>query len=109
MAADLPDGIAIEPVWAVEAAYAADAQEKRPAVRAEHLGRIAVLRAEGVIVEAGAYADWSGSLILLRAPSEEAALELIHSDVYWRSGVWSDARVRRLGRVVRSDEPESGR
>jgi len=104
MASEIPDGLAIEPIWVVEAAYAADAQEKRPAVRAEHLSRIGRLRDEDVIIEAGGYADWSGSLFLLRAPSEEAALAIIHADVYWRSGVWSDARARALGRVVRVEE-----
>ena len=106
---DMPDGIAIEPIWAIEAAYGPDAQAKRPAVRAEHLSRLIALRAQGVIVEAGAFTDWSGSLILLRAPSEEAALEVIRSDVYWRSGVWSDVKVRPFGRAVRSDELEPGR
>ncbi len=104
MASEIPEGLAIEQVWAVEAGYGPDAAEKRPAVRREHLSRIARLRAEGVIIEAGGYADWSGSLILLRAPSEAAALEIIHSDAYWRSGVWSTARARSIGRVVRTDE-----
>ncbi len=109
MASELPEGIAIEPIWAIEATYAPDAQEKRPAVRAEHLTRLIELRGRGVVIEAGGYGDWSGSLILLRAPSEEAALEIIRSDVYWRSGVWSDVKVRQLGRAVRSEELESPR
>jgi uncharacterized protein YciI len=108
MAPDIPEGLAIEPVWAVEATYGPDAPAKRPAVRVEHLSRIARLRDEGVIIEAGGYADWSGSLILVRAASEEAALEIIHSDVYWRSGVWSGARAKALGRVVRSEEVPKG-
>jgi uncharacterized protein YciI len=104
MASELPPGIEIEPVWAVEAAYAPDAPQKRPAVRAEHLARIAKLRAAGVIIEAGGYADWSGSLLLIRAASEEAALALIHDDVYWRTGVWSEATAKTLGRVATSGE-----
>ena len=104
MTSELPEGLAIEPIWVVEAAYAPDAPARRPAVRAEHLTRIARLRDEGVIVEAGGYADWSSALILLRAPTEEAALEIIHADVYWRSGVWSDAKARVLGRVIKVEE-----
>lgn len=107
MASELPEGIAIEPIWAVEATYGPDAQEKRPAVRAEHLTRLIDLRDRGVVVEAGGYGDWSGSLILLRAPSEDAALEIIRADVYWRSGVWSNLKVRQLGRAVRSEELQS--
>jgi uncharacterized protein YciI len=104
MASELPEGIAIEQIWAVEATYAPDAPEKRPTVRAEHLTRMVGLRDRGVVIEVGGYADWSGSLILVRANSEEAALEVVRGDVYWSSGVWSDAKARPLGRAVRSEE-----
>lgn len=104
MASELPPGIAIEPIWAVEASYALDAPEKRSAVRGEHLSRMIRLRDEGVVVEVGAFTDWSGSLILIRAESEDAALAVVHDDVYWRTGVWSAAKVRALGRAVRSEE-----
>ena len=104
MTSELPEGIAIEPIWAVDATYAPDAPEKRPAVRAEHLRRMIELRDQGIVVEVGGYLDWSGSLILLRAASEEAALAIVHEDVYWRSGVWSGATARPLGRAIRSGE-----
>jgi uncharacterized protein YciI len=104
MATELPDGIAIELIWAVEATYGPDAPEKRPAVRAEHLVRMVELRDRGVVVEVGGYTDWSGSLILVRAATEEEALDVIHEDVYWRTGVWTGARARALGRAVRSTE-----
>jgi uncharacterized protein len=104
MAGEVPEGLAIEPIWVVDATYAPDAPSKRPAVRAEHLARVARLRDEGVIIEAGGYADWSSALLLIRAPSEEAALDIIRADVYWRSGVWSDATARPLGRVVKTGE-----
>ena len=104
MAGEIPEGLAIEKVWAVEATYGPDAAERRPAVRAEHLARIAELRAAGTIVEAGAYTDMSGSLLLLRAPDEESALALVRADVYFRSGVWTEFRVRAFGRVARLTE-----
>ncbi len=104
MTSEMPEGIAIEPIWAVEAAYTPDAPAKRPAVRAEHLRRMLELRDQGIVVEVGGYMDWSGSLILLRAASEEAALEIVHADVYWRSGVWSGATAKPLGRAVHTDE-----
>jgi uncharacterized protein YciI len=46
----------------------------------------------------------SGSLVLLRAASEEEALSLVRADIYFRSGVWTDVRVRAFGRVARLDE-----
>jgi len=104
MAGEIPEGLAIEQIWVAECEYAPDAAEKRPAVRAEHLARIGRLRAEGIIVEAGAFADMSGSLLLLRVPTEEAALEILKADVYWRAGLWTSFRIRSLGHVVRIDE-----
>jgi uncharacterized protein YciI len=104
MPGEIPVGLAVEQVWVVEATYGPDAVERRPAVRAEHLGRIAQLRAAGTIVEAGAYADMSASLLLLRVPTEAAALAVVRADVYFRSGIWTAFRVRAFGRVARLDE-----
>ena len=100
MATEIPDGLAIEQIWVVEAEYAADAAERRPAVRFEHLTRAAELRSAGILVEVGAYKDMSGSLILIRAATEEKALEIARADVYYRSGVWTSLRARALGRLV---------
>jgi uncharacterized protein YciI len=108
VAEGIPEGLAIEPIWAIEATYGPDAAERRPAVRHEHLARIGRLRAAGTVVEAGGYADMSGSLILVRAADEESALAIMRDDVYLRSGVWTRLRARSLGRVVRRDELEAG-
>jgi uncharacterized protein YciI len=108
MAGEIPDGLAIEPVWAIEATYGPDAAARRPAVRQEHLARIGELRAAGAIVEAGGYADMSGSLLLVRAPDEAAALAILQADIYTRSGVWTSFRARAIGRVVRREEIEAG-
>ena len=89
MAEEIPEGLAIEPIWAIEATYGTDAAERRPAVRHEHLARIGRLRAAGTVIEAGGYADMSGSLLLVRAPDEAAALAIMRDDVYMRSGVWT--------------------
>jgi uncharacterized protein YciI len=104
MAREIPEGLSIEQVWAIEGTYAADATERRPAVRAEHLARIGELRASGIVIEAGAFADMSGSFILVRARDEAEALELAQRDIYTRSGVWAAVSVRAFGRVVRSEE-----
>ena len=104
MAGELPEGVAIEQIWVVEAALAPDAAERRTAVRVERLARMAELRAAGTVVEAGAFADMSVSLVLLRVATEEAALAIAKADVYFRSGVWTGFRIRAMGRVVRTDE-----
>jgi len=57
------------------------------------------LKAAGVVVEAGAFADVSVSIVLLRAASEAEAIELCRRDVYMQNGVWVELRARPFGRV----------
>jgi uncharacterized protein YciI len=102
VAGEIPGGLAIESVWVVEATYAPDAAERRPAVRAEHLARIGELLASGTIVLAGAYSDMSGSLLVVRAPDEAAALAVVEDDVYVEAGVWTAFQARPMGLVSRS-------
>lgn len=92
----------LEPVWLVEATYAPDAAETRKPFRAEHLAGIRERLEAGVYVEAGAYADVSASVILVRAESAEAAIDLVRDDVYLRNGVWVEVRARAFGRVTRT-------
>ena len=103
MAAD-PSDVALEPIFAIEATYAPDAAETRQPVRPQHLARLADLRDRGIVIEAGGFADMSGSLLLVRAESEDEALALAREDVYMKNGVWVELRVRRFGRVVRQGE-----
>jgi uncharacterized protein YciI len=99
--AGIPDGVAVETVFVVEISYTADAAQKRPAVRPEHLRRVAQLLANGTLVEAGGYLDFSAALLMVRATSEEEAVALVRDDVYVREGVWlDDARARPFGRVI---------
>jgi uncharacterized protein YciI len=97
----IPDGVAVETIYIVQVSYAPDAPEKRPAVRPEHLLRIARLLAEGRLIEAGGFTDFSSALFLVPAESEAEAIDLIRDDVYMRSGVWiDDVGARPFGRVV---------
>ena len=88
-----------EPVWLIEATYAPDAAETRVPFRAEHIARLRELIREGVVVEAGAFADVSASIVIVRAEDEEAALAICRDDVYIRNGVWVELRARAFGRV----------
>lgn len=105
---DLPPGVRVETIYVVEATYGPEAQRLRPAVRPEHLARIARLMAEGRIVEAGGYLDFSAALLLVRASSEAEAIELVSDDVYLRSGVWTTLRARPFGLVVPEGQREVG-
>lgn len=98
--AEIPADVEIEPLFLVEAHYTPEAAERRPAVRARHLARIAELKRTGVIVEAGAYADaLTSSLLLVRAPDAETALALARADIYASAGVWGEIAARPFGRV----------
>ena len=89
----------LEPVWLVEATYVANAIEARAPFRPAHLARLKESKAHGVVVEAGAYADASASLFILRTATEEEALEFCRSDVYWQNGVWVDLKARAFARI----------
>jgi uncharacterized protein YciI len=99
---DTPADITLEPIWLVEATYAPDGAETRRPFRAEHLARCIELLDAGTYVEAGAYADASASIMLVRADSEAAALDVVGQDVYLRNGVWVELRARPFGRVTRT-------
>ncbi|HET7830573.1 MAG TPA: hypothetical protein VFL03_13505 [Candidatus Limnocylindrales bacterium] len=106
----VPDGVTVEWVWLVEVPYSPEAPQRRPAHRPVHLERIARLKREGRIIEAGGCDDWSKAVILMRAASAEEALGVIEEDVYTTSGVWHSPTARRYGRVVLDDglpRPES--
>ncbi len=100
MQGEIPEGLAIENVWVIEATYSPDAAERRVPVRREHLTRIGRLRAEGTIIVAGGFADMRTSLLVVRAPDEAAARALVESDVYTRSGVWTGFSFRQLSNVT---------
>lgn len=94
--------IVIEPVWLVEATYAPDAAEARVPFRAEHLAGVAARKEAGVIIEAGAFADVSATIMIVRAADEAEAIAIVSDDVYLRNGVWVELRARRFGRVTRA-------
>jgi predicted enzyme related to lactoylglutathione lyase/uncharacterized protein YciI len=101
----IPDGIELETVYLVEVPYTLEAPGRRPAVRPAHLARIGRLIEQGVLIEAGGCADFSKAVLLVRAASEQAVLDLIDADVYTGAGVWSNPRITPFGRVVPRPTP----
>ena len=90
----------MEPVWLVEATYAPDAAETRVPLRPQHFAHAAGLKAAGTIVEIGAFTDVSSAIIIVRAESEAAALEIVRRDPYVTNGVWVELRARPFNRLV---------
>lgn len=97
---ELPDGVTIEGVFLVEVPYTPEAAERRPRYRREHLARIARLKREGRIIEAGGATDFSKAVLLIRAADAAEALRLIEEDVYTSGGVWHSPTATAFGRVV---------
>lgn len=83
-----------ENVWFVEGTYAPDAAETRAPFRAEHVAGLAARIASGEVAYAGSFPDVSASVMIVRAESEAAALDLFRDDVYMRNGVWVELRAR---------------
>ncbi len=63
------------------------------------MARMAELKAAGVVVEVGAFADVSASVVIVRAASEDEAIELCRQDIYTQNGVWVEVRARPFGIV----------
>jgi uncharacterized protein len=82
-----------EPTFLVTAAYAADAATRRGPYRAAHLARVAAMLADGTALVAGAHADLSASVLILRAADAAAARSLVEQDPYWQHGVWTAIEV----------------
>jgi uncharacterized protein YciI len=98
---ELPDGVTVETVYAVEISYSPEAKERRPAVRHEHLTRVARLLREGTLVEAGGFLDFKSALLIFRVGSEQEAIDIVRDDVYLRAGVWlDDPKARAWSRVI---------
>jgi uncharacterized protein YciI len=100
---DQPANATIEPTWLIEATYAPDAAETRVPFRGRHLARLVELMDQGIVVAAGAFADVSASIVVVRAADEAAALEIARNDIYMANGVWVEIRARPFGLVVRPD------
>jgi uncharacterized protein YciI/uncharacterized tellurite resistance protein B-like protein len=97
---ELPDGVSIETVFLVEVPYTPEAAERRPALRPDHLSRVARLMREGRVIEAGGTLDFEKAVLLIRGADADEVLALIAEDVYTTGGVWHSPTVTPWGRVV---------
>jgi uncharacterized protein YciI len=96
---EIPEGVEIVQVWAIEADFAPDGEARRRPVRHAHLANLARLMREGVVIVAGAVGNVESAFILVRVADEAAARDLAEHDVYWSSGAWARIRVRPYGLV----------
>lgn len=87
------------PGFLAEGIYAEDAVTKREPFRAEHMERIKKLIDEGAVEVAAGFDDLSGSMLVIKVETQEAAKAIVESDVYWKNGVWTDYRLRKVNIV----------
>jgi uncharacterized protein YciI len=100
---EIPEGVEIVQVWAIEADFAPDGEARRRPVRHAHLANLARLMREGVVIVAGAVGNVESAFILVRVADEAAARDLAEHDVYWSYGAWARIRVRPYGLVTLVD------
>jgi len=72
-------------MFVLELAFGPDHAE-RLAARPAHRDRLAALKADGVVVLAGPYADESGAIIVLDVPDHAAAQAVVSQDPYYSVG-----------------------
>ena len=78
---------------------APDAKDKRPQHRPAHLQHLEPLAQAEKIILAGPFTDGSGSLIVVEAPTREAAWELVARDPYVTNGIFNRVEVKPFVQV----------
>ncbi len=73
--------------------YCDDALEKRIPFREEHLEGLRAQKEDGVLITLGPTEDSTRVFGIYEAESREEVLALLHSDVYWRHGIWTALEV----------------
>ena len=69
--------------------YCDNAIEKRSPYRQEHLEGLQHQKGAGVLLTLGPTADSSHVFGIYEAESQEQVEALLHNDVYWRQGIWT--------------------
>ena len=73
--------------------YCDNAIEKRSPYRQEHLEGLQRQKEAGVLVTLGPTEDSSHVFGIYEAESMEQVEDLLHNDIYWLQGIWTEIRV----------------
>ena len=73
--------------------YCDNALEKRTPFRQEHLARLQQLKEAGTLVTLGPTEGSTHVFGIFEGESLQQIEELVHSDVYWREGIWTAVAV----------------
>ena len=73
--------------------YSEDALSRREPYRAEHLAGLQRQKEEGVLITLGPTEGCTHVFGIYEAESRDQVEQLLHADVYWRQGIWSELTV----------------
>lgn len=73
--------------------YCDQALAKRTPYRQEHLEGLQRQKESGILITLGPTADTRHVFGLYEAESQEQVEELLHQDIYWRQGIWTELQV----------------
>jgi uncharacterized protein YciI len=73
--------------------YCADALEKRTPYREEHLAGLQQQKEAGVLITLGPTEGSTHVFGIYEAASQNEVEQLLHNDVYWRNGIWTELKV----------------
>jgi len=73
--------------------YCDNAIEKRSPYRQQHLEELQRQKEAGVLVTLGPTVDSSHVFGIYEAESREQVEELLHNNIYWLQGIWTEIRV----------------
>ncbi|HEX5995343.1 MAG TPA: YciI family protein [Jiangellales bacterium] len=78
-------------MWILELVFTG--QPERLAARPAHRARLDALHRQGVVCMAGPFADDTGAIIIIDAPSREAVTDIVNVDPYFTSPGVTIARI----------------
>jgi uncharacterized protein YciI len=73
--------------------YCADALEKRAPYREEHLEGLQRQKDAGLLITLGPTEGSTHVFGIYEADRQAQVEELLHNDVYWRNGIWTELTV----------------
>jgi uncharacterized protein YciI len=73
--------------------YCDNALERRTPYRDEHLAGLRQQKEDGILITLGPTQDSTHVFGIYEADSQEQVEELLHNDVYWRHGIWTELQV----------------
>lgn len=75
-------------------------EARRAEIKPTHRTYMRELHAQGLLLQAGAYADQSGALLIFEAPDSETVRKALDADVYYTEGVCRETSLREWDQTL---------